>query len=106
MLGMFAVVAYYAVIYFFGTYIYALPTHKCPFCMFQKEYYYVGYLVWGSLFGGVFVGATAAIKSIWLHAEDKIWERWSLWLLSFFVLLSTGYVAVYYFTHGVLLEAV
>ncbi len=106
MLGMFVAVAYYAVVYFFGTYIYALPTHKCPFCMFQAEYYYVGYLVWGSLFGGTFVGATAAIKRLWPGSRDRAWERWSLILLSFLVLLSSGYVAVYYWTHGTLLEAV
>jgi len=106
MLGLFVMVAYYAVVYFFGTYIYALPTHKCPFCMFQKEYYYIGYLVWGSLFGGVFVGATAAIQNIWLHIDNKAWQTWSLGLLSFFVLLSSGYVAVYWIVHGTLLEAV
>ncbi len=105
-LGLFVTVAYYAVVYFFGTYVYALPTHKCPFCMFQPEYYYVGYLIWGSLFGGVFLGATAAIQALWLKKRDRKWERWSLGLLSFFVLLSSGYVAVYYWTHGTLLEAV
>ena len=46
---LFAVVAYYAVVYFFGTYIYQLPTHQCPFCMLQDHYYYVGYLIWGLL---------------------------------------------------------
>jgi len=106
MLGMFVGVAYYAVVYFFGTYVYALPTHKCPFCMFQPEYYYVGYLIWGSLFSGTFLGATAAIQRLWLKKQDISWERWSLGLLSFFVLLSSGYVAVYYCVHGTLLEAV
>jgi len=105
-LGLFVAVAYYAVVYFFGTYIYALPTHKCPFCMFQPEYYYVGYLIWGSLFGGVFLGAVAAIERLWLKRSDRAWERWSLGLLSFFVLLSSGYVAVYYLMHGTLLEAI
>jgi hypothetical protein len=106
MLGMFVAVGYYAVVYFFGTYVYALPTHKCPFCMFQSEYYYVGYLIWGSLFAGIFLGATAAIQRLWLGKLDRSWERWSLGLLSFFVLLSSGYVAVYWLAHGVLLEAV
>jgi len=106
MLGMFVAVAYYAVVYFFGTYVYALPTHKCPFCMFQPEYYYVGYLIWGSLFGGTFIGATAAIQALWLKKRDTKWEHWSLGLLSFFVLLSSGYVAVYWIMHGTLLEAI
>jgi hypothetical protein len=105
-LGLFVAVAYYAVVYFFGTYVYALPTHKCPFCMFQPEYYYVGYLIWGSLFVGTYLGAVAAIEQIGFQKEDRTWAHWSLGLLSFFVLLSTGYVAVYWLQHGVLLEAI
>ncbi len=105
-LGLFVAVAYYAVVYFFGTYVYALPTHKCPFCMFQPEYFYVGYVIWGSLFAGTFLGAVAAIERIWLKIEDRPWERWSLGLLSFFVVLCSAYVAVYWGQHGVLLEAV
>ncbi len=104
--GLFVTVAYYAVVYFFGTYVYALPTHKCPFCMFQSEYYYVGYVMWGSLFVGAYLGATAAIERLWLKNPDRQWEHWSLGLLSFFVLLCTAYVAVYYAQHGVLLESV
>jgi hypothetical protein len=105
-LGLFVAVAYYAVVYFFGTYVYALPTHKCPFCMFQPEYYYVGYLIWGSLFVGTYLGAVVAIEQIALKKEDTPWAKWSLGLLSFFVLLSTAYVAVYWLRHGVLLEAI
>ncbi len=105
-LGLFVAVGYYAVVYFFGTYVYALPTHKCPFCMFQPEYYYVGYAIWGSLFGGVYLGAVAAILRIWPGQASARMERWSLGLLSFFVLLSSAYVAVYYVSHGVLLEAI
>jgi hypothetical protein len=51
---LFGVIAYYAVVYFFGTYIYELPTHQCPFCMLQDHYYYVGYLLWGLLMLGVY----------------------------------------------------
>lgn len=42
---MFLYIGYYAVTYFFSTYIYQLPTHQCPFCMLQKEYYFVGYFI-------------------------------------------------------------
>ena len=50
----FAYISYYAVVYFFGAYIYELPTHKCPFCMLQKDYYYVGYIIYITLFLGVY----------------------------------------------------
>ena len=50
----FTYIAYYAIVYFFGAYIYELPTHKCPFCMLQKDYYYVGYSIYITLFLGVY----------------------------------------------------
>ncbi len=102
-LGLFVFVAYYAVVYFFGTYVYELPTHKCPFCMLQKEYYYIGYLIWGSLFGGVFLGLTDALLHRFIGARSVGMERWALGLLTLFVLLCSLYVGVYYLRNGVLL---
>jgi hypothetical protein len=100
---LFVVIAYYAVVYFFGTYVYALPTHKCPFCMLQKEYGYVGYLIWGSLFGGVFLALIASIMEIGLKKPHTKERKSALILLSAFVLLCTAYVAFYYLKNGVLL---
>jgi hypothetical protein len=37
-------------------YIYELPTHHCPFCIFKKEYAYIGYLFYMALFAGVISG--------------------------------------------------
>ena len=101
--GLFVVVAYYAVVYFFGTYVYELPTHKCPFCMLQKEYYYVGYLIWGTLFGGVFLGIVAGLLHRLIGARTEGMMRAALWLVSGFVLLCSLYVGVYYIRNGVLL---
>jgi len=100
---LFLVVSYYAVVYFFGTYVYELPTHKCPFCMMQREYYFVGYMIWGALFIGTFMGLVWAIMGLTLGEERSREKRWSLLLLSIFVLLCTAYVAVYYIKNGVLL---
>lgn len=101
--ALFVFVAYYAVVYFFGTYVYELPTHKCPFCMLQKAYYYVGYLIWGSLFGGVFLGLTAGILRLGIGVDTSRPGRIALLLVSLFVLLCTLYVGVYYLRNGVLL---
>ena len=101
--GLFVFVAYYAVVYFFGTYVYELPTHKCPFCMLQKEYGYVGYLIWGSLFGGVFLGLVAGLLHLLIGVETSRLARTALVLVSFFVLLCSLYVGVYYLRNGVLL---
>ncbi len=100
---LFVYIAYYAVVYFFGTYVYQLPTHKCPFCMLQAEYAYVGYLLWASLFMGTYIGLSNAISTLWLGKTDPTSKNIVVWLLSLFVLLCTAYVAVYYLRNGVLL---
>jgi len=52
----FIIVALISLIAFFGTYIYELPSHHCPFCYLQSDYYYIGYLVYFLLFVGTFYG--------------------------------------------------
>jgi hypothetical protein len=46
-----------SLISFISPYIYELPTHRCPFCVLQKEYSYTGYLHYIFLMGGVVSGA-------------------------------------------------
>ncbi|HIJ81876.1 MAG TPA: hypothetical protein HPP76_09220 [Desulfuromonadales bacterium] len=41
---------------FICLYIYELPTHHCPFCLLQKEYGYIGYIMYATLFGGGVAG--------------------------------------------------
>jgi hypothetical protein len=45
-----------SVLSFICLYFYELPTHHCPFCLLQKEYGYVGYLLYATLFGGAVAG--------------------------------------------------
>ena len=100
---LFIVIGYYAVVYFFGTYIYELPTHKCPFCMLQDHYYYVGYFVWGSLLLGTFYTLdNAVMRLLFKHPSRKL-KRISLLFLNLFVLLCSAYVGIYYLKNGVLL---
>ena len=99
---LFGIIAYYAVVYFFGTYIYELPTHKCPFCMMQKEYYYIGYLVWGSLFATLFFGLIWVIIGL-VNYESKALKGVTAASISLFVSLCSAYVAYYYFKNGVFL---
>ncbi len=101
---LFVYIAYYAVVYFFGTYVYELPTHKCPFCMFQREYYFIGYVLWGTLFLGSFIGISNAITTLWLGQSHRPSQKIVMYLLSVFVFLCTAYVAVYYFKNGVFLS--
>ena len=100
---LFVIISYYSIVYFFGTYIYELPTHKCPFCMMQKEYYYIGYLVWGTLFFATVFALDWAIAKVWLKVDYKVLKNISIWLLFVFVLLNSSYVLIYYLKNGVFL---
>ena len=100
---LFVYIAYYAVVYFFGTYVYQLPTHKCPFCMMQAEYFYIGYVLWGSLFLATYMGISNALTTLLMGKNHTRSQINVAYLLSLFVLLCTAYVAVYYIKNGVLL---
>jgi len=100
-LGLFGYLGYYAVVYFFGTYIYEDPSHNCPFCMLQRDYGYVGYLVWGTLFGGTFAGMAAVLDERLSKRRSVGWRRLMVGLLTLFVLLTTAYVLLYRLRNGV-----
>jgi hypothetical protein len=99
----FLVVGYYAIVYFFGTYVYELPTHKCPFCMLQHEYYYMGYILWGTLFVGTFFGMNSLVVERLTGDKSAATYRVSLGFNTLFVVLCSAYVVVYYLKNGVLL---
>jgi hypothetical protein len=94
---------YYAVIYFFGTYIYELPTHQCPFCMMQGEYLYIGYILWGSLLAGSFTGFAPAVIHSLTGRKIKALYSWNLILNGIFILLCVLPVLLYYIRNGVFL---
>ena len=50
------VVALASIVSFISLYIYELPSHHCPFDILQKEYGYVGYPMYASLFGAAVAG--------------------------------------------------
>lgn len=100
---MFLFVAYYSVTYFFGTYIYEIPTHKCPYCMLQKEYYFIGYIIWTALFIGVFFGMLPFIMQLLSKKSVRQSYLYSILFNTFFVLVCTYFVVAYYLKNGVFL---
>jgi hypothetical protein len=50
------VISIASVISFISIYFYELPTHHCPFCILQKEYGYIGYLLYLLLLAGGLAG--------------------------------------------------
>ena len=53
--------SFIAIMAFISLYIYELPTHHCPFCLLQKEYYYIGYPLYLSLFGAGITGMSVGV---------------------------------------------
>ncbi len=55
------IVSFASILSFISIYFYELPTHHCPFCILQKEYIYIGYPLYMTLFGGVISGMGVGI---------------------------------------------
>lgn len=91
----FIVVSIISLIMFFGTYIYELPSHHCPFCYLQSDYYYVGYLVYTLLFLGTFYGLMVLFRQMYMKV--------SFISNLLFVILVSLYVVFYYLKNGVFL---
>ncbi len=87
---------------FFGTYIYELPTHKCPFCFLQKDYSYIGYLIYLSLFIGTFNGIVISLVEV-QEKELRSHFRVSLLFNTIYILIVTAYPILFYIKNGVLL---
>ncbi|AII14835.1 putative membrane protein [Campylobacter iguaniorum] len=100
---LFMFVAYYAITYFFGLYVYEMPNHQCPYCMLQKEYFYVGYIIWGSLFLGVFFGIVPFLVE--LITKNSYFNLLKYSSICFIInaLTCSFYVVKYYIKSGVLL---
>ena len=92
----FVVVALITLIVFFGTYIYELPSHHCPFCYLQSDYYYIGYLIYLLLFVGTFYGVVVGLVK-----ESSQNYNVSLIFNTVYVLLLSLITIIYYIKNGV-----
>lgn len=52
-------VSLWAITVFFSSYIYAMPSHRCPFDLLQGGYSYVGVPIYLTLFSSTFFGGTS-----------------------------------------------
>ena len=100
---LFLYIAYYAVTYFFSTYVYELPTHQCPFCMLQKEYSFIGYFIWSTLFLGTFFAIVSFVVPKFTNKDLNYSFKYSILFNSIFVFLCSFYLLRYYFINGVFL---
>jgi hypothetical protein len=96
----FLVISIITLISFFGTYIYELPTHHCPFCLLQKDYYYIGYLLYVVLILGTFFGMANLFLKTLLKIELNYFKN-SLIFNTIYVILVSFYPIRFYLVNGV-----
>jgi len=92
---LFLVIALVSLIAFFGTYIYEMPTHHCPFCFLQKEYYYIGYILYILLFYATFHG----IAGFFVQERKRAFK--AIIAVVLYTAIVSGYVLSYYLRNGV-----
>jgi len=98
---LFLYLGYYFALHILGIYIYELPTHICPFCMLQKEYFYIGYAVWGSLFLGAFFAMAPFVLTVFIHQKSDTAYKFSAVFNILFGIISLYFIAGFYLKNGV-----
>ena len=56
-----AVAGLVGLVSFVSPYVYELPAHRCPFCLLQAEYRWIGYPLNAALLGGAIAGIGAGV---------------------------------------------
>jgi len=86
-----------AIVSFVSLYVYQLPTHHCPFDMFQAGYHWIGYPLYASLFAGVVFGLLPGVFVPVAHrrgleaAVHRAEARWLTWgILSILVFTTVA----------------
>lgn len=92
-----------------SSYIYAMPFHRCPFCIIKQEYGYIGLAIYFTLICGTFFGLSTALAAVLGRRPDlagpvsryrKIAVNLSFLLLFILVILSSYHYLVYMITGG------
>ena len=96
----FVVISLVSLIIFFGTYIYELPSHHCPFCFLQQDYYFIGYLIYSLLFLGTFYGLLVGFIGLNGNNIENSYKK-SLIFNTLYVILLSSFVMMYYIKNGV-----
>jgi hypothetical protein len=87
-----------------SSYIYAMPFHRCPFCIIKPEYHYIGLFIYLALIGGAFFGISVALAEVLgrrpgLQAIAKDYRRLavnvSLVMLLILAVLSSYHYLIY-----------
>lgn len=88
-----------AILVLYSPYIYELPSHQCPFCILQKEYNYIGFLLYPLLLLGTFAGIAPGFLKVVFGAKMEL-RRIAIVATLSFVLLASWFPLAYYFSRG------
>lgn len=92
-----------------SSYIYAMPFHRCPFCIIKREYCYIGLAIYFILICGSFFGVSVAVAEVVGRSSDlsgaarryrKAAIYFSLVLLILLAILSSYHYLAYIVTGG------
>lgn len=92
-----------------SSYIYGMPSHRCPFDILKKEYNYIGFPIYVTLFVATFSGMSAGMVGIlesWpglfehVRRYRKMATRTVIVLMPIFLLLVTWFPAAYILAAG------
>jgi hypothetical protein len=97
---LFLIIAIVSLIAFFGTYIYELPSHHCPFCLLQQDYNFIGYFLYIALFLGTFNGLVVGFVAF---KQEELQQRYvkSLVYNLLYLLVVSYFPLLYYLQNGV-----
>jgi hypothetical protein len=94
----FLYLSYLSITYFFSTYIYELPTHKCPYCILGSDYYYIGYFIYTALLLATFYALNAAL----FNFNSKSYKKASFAYILFVFLVSFKFFSYIFINHTLL----
>ncbi len=105
----FLIISFLCITTIFSSYVYAMPYHRCPFCILKPDYNYIGYVMYGSLVSATFFSFSsvigvfiARIKEL-RHSSIKFQvfaHKSSLWLLTLFIISVSYHIVIYHFFGG------
>ena len=92
-----------------SSYIYAMPYHKCPFCIIKAEYHFIGFILYFLLFGAGFFGVSSGFIQLFQNKKSLLtsirlaqnrYLTCSSVMLLLFLILSSYHMLVYRFLGG------
>ncbi|MCX8084780.1 MAG: hypothetical protein N3C60_07675 [Calditerrivibrio sp.] len=98
---LFFIVSLTLIITFHSPYIYQEPAHRCPFCLIQKEYFYIGYVIYILLLSGTALGIGRYFMFFFFGIDFKNWTTYSFLMYICYSLILYVVVLRYFLVNGV-----